>query len=58
MVTAEELENTVIVQLAISGMGCPMCAARVRNSLLKIYGVINAEVDHVTGLGILNSPPR
>lgn len=50
-VAAEELENNVIVYLAISGMGCPRCALRVRNSLLTVYGVSDAYVDHVGGMG-------
>src|SRR5512140_2862166 len=51
VVTAEELQDTVIVYLAIFGMGCPKCAMRVRNSLLTIHGVSEALVDHVVGAG-------
>ncbi len=32
------------ILLSISGMGCPNCAMRVRNSLLKLDGVHGAEV--------------
>ena len=35
--------------LLIRGMGCPNCAARVRNSLLKLDGVVDAIVDHNFG---------
>jgi len=37
--------------LLIRGMGCPNCAARVRNSLLKLDGVVEAIVDHSFGVG-------
>lgn len=48
-VTAEEYLNRRTALLAISGMGCPNCAGRVRNSLVALYGVTEAVVDHVTG---------
>jgi copper chaperone CopZ len=31
-------------------MGCPNCAARVRNSLISLKGVVDAEVDHTIGM--------
>lgn len=31
--------------LAVSGMGCPRCAVRVRNELLRLNGVLLADVD-------------
>ncbi len=37
--------------LLIRGMGCPNCAARVRNSLLELDGVVDAIVDHNFGVG-------
>jgi copper chaperone CopZ len=37
--------------LLIRGMGCPNCAARVRNSLLSLAGVVDALVDHNIGVG-------
>lgn len=49
--TAEELANRATVSLAIFGMGCPNCAARVRNSLLSTTGIVGAAVDHVTASG-------
>ena len=49
--TAEELATSATAYLAIFGMGCPRCALRVRNSLLKIYGVSDADVDHIAGMG-------
>lgn len=43
--------------LLIGGMGCPNCAARVRNSLLKLDGVVEAVIDHTTGLGLVSYNP-
>ena len=56
--TAEELENTAVVYLAIFGMGCPRCAMRVRNSLLTVYGVSDAYVDHIMGVGKIVFAPN
>jgi copper chaperone CopZ len=46
----EEMEVTTQVTLAIQGMGCPNCAIRVQNSLIKVSGVIEAEVNHMSGV--------
>jgi integral membrane protein (TIGR01906 family) len=35
--------------LSVWGMGCPNCAARVRNSLVSVHGVVDAAVDHEAG---------
>jgi copper chaperone CopZ len=48
--TSEEQQTTTSALLAVWGMGCPNCAARVRNSLLALHGVNNAEVDHTIGM--------
>ena len=48
--TVEERQTMDTVVLTVWGMGCPNCAARVRNSLLSLYGVIEAYVDHVFGM--------
>lgn len=48
--TMEEKQSTTLVLLAVKGMGCTNCAARVQNSLLQINGVVAAIVDHVYGL--------
>ncbi|HRQ41568.1 MAG TPA: heavy-metal-associated domain-containing protein [Chloroflexota bacterium] len=48
-VTMEEYQKTRLALLAVAGMGCPNCAARVGNSLIALYGVTNVVVDHVTG---------
>jgi copper chaperone CopZ len=45
-ITDEERHNAKIALLLVWGMGCPNCAARVRNSLLSQNGVVDAYVDH------------
>jgi len=44
--------------LAVSGMGCPTCAARVRNALVTTEGVVEAEVDHGSGLAVVSYLPE
>ncbi len=48
--TTEELANAASIWLAVFGMGCPNCAARVRNSLLALDGVLDVSVSHVAGM--------
>ncbi len=48
--TVEERLKTNIAFLTVWGMGCPNCAARVRNGLISLNGVINANVDHIAGV--------
>lgn len=48
--TPEENRKVEVAFLAVWGMGCPNCAARVRNSLLTLNGVTNASVDHTDGI--------
>ncbi len=38
------LKNADTTLLAVSGMGCPNCAARVRNGLVSLDGVHHAEI--------------
>lgn len=38
------LENAEAVYLAVQGMGCPRCAMRVQNGLLRLEGVLAAGV--------------
>ena len=47
--TADEQKITTWTLLAVYGMGCPNCANRVRNSLISLKGVVDAEVDHRIG---------
>jgi YHS domain-containing protein/copper chaperone CopZ len=49
----EEDANLSVITLAITGMGCPNCANRVRNSLLMLSGVVEADVDHISGVGLI-----
>ncbi len=56
--TAEEQQATTVMLLGVQGMGCPNCAARVRNSLLGLKGVIEAEVDHATGTADVEFNPK
>ena len=56
--TAEEQQATTVVIFGVQGMGCPNCAARVRNSLLGLKGVTEADVDHVTGTADVEFNPH
>lgn len=49
----EELEDLTDTMLLISGMGCPSCAMRVQNALVAERGVIDAQVDHVSGRALV-----
>ena len=55
--TPDERGHTTWKVLAVQGMGCPNCAARVRNSLISLNGVIEAYVDHVIGLADVEFNP-
>jgi copper chaperone CopZ len=44
------LKNADTTLLAVSGMGCPNCAARVRNGLISLDGVHQADIDLDMGL--------
>ena len=56
--TAEEQQATALILLGVQGMGCPNCAARVRNSLLGLKGVTEADVDHLTGTADVEFNPN
>ncbi|CAG0984420.1 Copper chaperone CopZ [Anaerolineae bacterium] len=56
--TAEEQQATTLIMLGVQGMGCPNCAARVRNSLLGLKGVTEADVDHITGTADVEFNPK
>lgn len=58
MVTVEEQQATALIRLGVQGMGCPNCAARVRNGLLALNGVTEAEVDHLTSLAAVEFNPN
>jgi copper chaperone CopZ len=56
--SAAEREAVQKTLLAVRGMGCPTCAARVRNSLLLLNGVVDAQVNHATGIAEVDFNPN
>lgn len=52
------LERSATAFLAVTGMGCPTCAARVRNALVLTEGVLEAEVSHGSGLAVVRYLPE
>jgi copper chaperone CopZ len=48
--SADDRRNAEVQYLAVAGMGCPNCAHRVRNALLRAPGVVDVEVDLPGGL--------
>ena len=58
LTTPDEQKNTELALLAVSGMGCSNCANRVRNSLLMLYGVVDAYVDHTAGIAQVSFNPN
>jgi copper chaperone CopZ len=54
----EENKISQVTFLAISGLNCPNCAIRVRNALLNVYGVTDAIIDHIDGLGEVTYNPN
>ncbi|MCX6078694.1 MAG: heavy metal-associated domain-containing protein [Chloroflexi bacterium] len=53
IIASDERKNLTTVGLAVWGMGCPHCATRVRNGLLALTGVVEADVDHTTGFAFV-----
>jgi Cd2+/Zn2+-exporting ATPase len=53
----QALENSALALLGVTGMGCPTCATRVRNSLLSRPGVVWVEIDLFRGLAKVNYDP-
>ena len=51
------LEVADVVYLAVSGMGCPRCAMRVKNSLLRLNGVLLSEVSLENGIAAVAYDP-
>lgn len=45
-VSPEDYVEAMMVMLAVDGMGCPNCATRIRNSLIRLDGVLEAHVYH------------
>ena len=55
--TPEERQNLATVGLTVWGMGCQNCSNRVRNGLLALPGVVEADVDHTTGFAFVEYSP-
>ncbi len=49
-VDPSELDEAATIFLAVAGMGCANCAARVHNALLRTEGVLQAQVAHPSAL--------
>ena len=43
-VDPQRLSGAPLVYLLVRGMGCPACAMRVRNALVRVDGVLAADV--------------
>ena len=56
-VLADDPSDARIVKLMVAGMGCRNCATRVRNGLLKVKGVVSADVDWKSGLTFVDYIP-
>lgn len=52
------LEKAMVAYLGVGGMGCPRCAMRVRNALLRLDGVILAEVFLEHNLAVTAYDPK
>ncbi len=57
VISADDLNEAQIVVLAVQGMGCVNCGARVRNSLLALDGIVSADVDWEQGLAFVDYVP-
>jgi len=53
----DEPTDARIIKLMVSGMGCVNCATRVRNHLLRLDGVVSADVDWQSGLTFVDYVP-
>lgn len=56
--TEDEQKTAELALLAVSGMGCPNCANRVRNSILALYGVVDTYVDYAAGIAQVSFNPN
>lgn len=53
----EDRREAHMAILAVWGMGCLNCAARVRNGLLGLDGVVSADIDLERGLAYVDYIP-
>jgi len=56
--TDDEQQTVTTALLAVWGMGCPNCAARVHNSLIALTGVVEAYVDPTAAMAQVNFNPN
>lgn len=56
-ISAEDRDAAQMVILAIWGLGCENCANRVRNSLLRLDGVVSADIGLAHGLALVDYVP-
>ncbi len=56
-VSVEDQNAAQMVILAVWGLGCENCANRVRNSLLRLDGVVSADVGLAHGLALVDYVP-
>lgn len=54
----DALSSAMAAYLAVSGMGCSNCAARVRNGLLSLEGVLLAEIHLEQGVAATAFDPQ
>lgn len=54
----QAIEAAESATLLVEGMGCPNCATRVRNSLLRLNGVLAAYVHLEQGLAVAAYDPE
>lgn len=54
---SNERKDSITLGLTVWGMGYINCATRVRNALLTLAGVVEAEVDHITGVAFVKYSP-
>lgn len=56
-VSVEDQNAAQMVILAVWGLGCENCANRVRNSLLRLDGVVSADIALAHGLVMVDYVP-
>ncbi len=54
----DEVAEARMARLLVWGLVCPNCAIRVRNALLKLDGVVSADVDWERGLAFVDYIPH
>ena len=58
LVDQTAIETAQATYLAVTGMGCPRCATRVRNGLLTLDGVLLADVQLEAGIATAAYDPQ